>query len=126
MIECYWDNRNATKVVRLDYFNPVNTWDEYIEANERAYDMVREEKDSTVHILHNPGDASMPSGNALMYIRRVVEMRPDNTGLFVMVITNLFARHITSVITKITVSADNMHIVKSLDEAYETIDNYSA
>ena len=83
MITVYWNNPEEN-IIRLDYADPVATWDEYDNAVKQWHNMIRS-KSGVVHTIHNPGSAKMPNGNAFMHVRRAIMNTPRNSGLIVMV-----------------------------------------
>ena len=56
MIHLTWIDPQQT-VLCLNYEPPVADWDEYLEANQRAYAMMRE-KSHVVHLIHHAGDVA--------------------------------------------------------------------
>jgi len=115
MIKVYWANTDQT-VVRLDYYDPIESWEEYEDASKESFAMVRT-KPHKVHLIHNPGKTSMPGGNAFSHVRRVMDMAPANTDKVVMVIANPFARRMMELLLKISVGARNYHFVQNIEEA---------
>ena len=119
MIKVEWDNPEKT-IVRLDYFDPVESWEEYQNAVKESYAMVRTQSHK-VHLIHNPGKAQMPGGNAMAEIRRAIDLTPLNTGLVLMVISNMFARRITELMLKLTVNPKNFQFVGTVEDARSKI-----
>lgn len=115
MIKVYWANSEQT-IIRLDYYDPIESWDEYENAVKESYGLART-KSHKVHFIHNPGKTSMPGGNAFAHLRKVMELAPANTGNMVMVIANPFARRIMELMLKISVGARNYHFVQNIEEA---------
>lgn len=120
MIEVKWHDAEQT-IVRLDYFEPVESWDEYHKAVKEAYNLVRS-KTYKVNVIHIPGKAQMPGGNAFAELRRVVETAPANTGHVYMVVSNMFARRMTEMMLKLTLGAKDYHFVKSVEDALSHIE----
>lgn len=123
MIEVYWASSDQ-RVVRVDYYDPVETWEEYMAAVEKSFEMVASQT-HTVHVIHNPGKASMPNGNAFFYLRRASNLIPDNCGQIIMVIANPFARRISEVMVRLLLDGRTYTFVDSLGQAYRFIVNYS-
>lgn len=124
MIKVYWQTEEK-RLVRLDYYDPIATWDEYMGAITEAYDMVLSQPHD-VHMIHNPGSASMPKGNALQYLRRVINLQPANTGAVVMIVENMFARRITEIILRLSANVPNYLYAKSLDDAFKLLEEHLA
>jgi phosphotransferase system IIB component len=121
MITVSWDNDEKTRI-RVDYNDPVRSWDEYNAAVKEAADMIRSQE-QTVHVIHNPGKTQMPPGNALMHVRRAIEQQPSNTGLTIMIISNPFARRILEVMIRLMAGRyRNLVMANSLEMAYQLID----
>ncbi len=121
MIKVYWDNEEQT-IVRLDYHDPVESWEEYLEAVKKGIVLMRT-KSHKVHVIHNPGKTQMPGGSPFTYLREALDLEPTNSGLMVMVISNVFARRMMSLMLKITVGAKNYRFANSIDDAYTLIRN---
>jgi hypothetical protein len=121
MIEVYWDNDEQT-IIRLDYTDPIVDWDEYRSAVKKCYDMI-EQISHIVNIIHNTGNAKMPSGNPFKHLQHAMYNTPSNTGCITMVITNWFARRMTMIVLQTFVRNyhGSYHWAKSLDEAYEIL-----
>jgi hypothetical protein len=119
MINVYWNNPEES-IIRLDYADPVASWDEYDNAVKQWHNMIRS-KSGVVHTIHNPGSAKMPSGNAFMHVRRAMNNTPRNSGLIVMVISDFFAKSVIDILLRMAFSA-NFRMVNSLEEA-ETLIN---
>lgn len=124
MIKVYWDNEEQT-VVRLDYYDPVESWEEYLDAVKESFGMIRT-KAHKVHMIHNPGKTQMPGGNPFSIIGNLMEQLPANGGMIVMVIANPFARRMMGLLLKITIGAKNYHFVKELTEARDLIQGQQA
>jgi hypothetical protein len=120
MITVEWDNTQKT-VIRLDYFEPIASWDEYQNAVKKSYEMARSQA-TNVYIIHNPGKTAMPAGNAIAQIRRAVNAAPANTAAILMVISNDFARRILQVVIKITMSRKQFYFVSTVEEAHRVIE----
>ncbi len=120
MIKVYWAD-DAQTIIRLDYYEPVESWEEYTDAVKESFAMIRT-KAHKVHMIHNPGKTSMPGGNPFSHIGKLMEQLPANGGMIVMVIANPFARRMMEILLKITVGANNYHFVKELDDAYQYIE----
>jgi hypothetical protein len=120
MINVEWDNAEKT-TIRLDYFEPIASWDEYQNAVKESYEMARSQAQN-VYIIHNPGEATMPAGNAIAQIRRAVHAAPANTTAILMVISNDFARRILQVVIKITMSRKQFYFASSMEEARRVIE----
>lgn len=120
MITPMWDNAEKT-IILVDYAAPVLSWDEYMLAVHRQMAMVQSQSHA-VHLIHNTHDVPMPKGNALMYIRRAIEMQPANIGMVFMIIGNPFARRILETVVKMLPRYRNLHFAQSLEEAYQQIE----
>jgi hypothetical protein len=120
MINVEWDNPEKT-VIRLDYFEPIASWEEYQKAVKDSYEMVGSQAHN-VYLIHHPGEATMPAGNAIAQIRRAVNAAPANTTAILMVISNDFARRILQVVIKITMSRKPFYFVTSIEEARKLIE----
>jgi hypothetical protein len=120
MIKVYWETGQAN-VVRLDYSDPVVDWEEYNTAVRQSLELARSQAPLTVHLLHNPGSTRMPKGNAFVHIRRAMLTAPANTGLIVMVITDVFAKNVIEVLLRLVMRQD-ARFARSLDEAHAIID----
>jgi hypothetical protein len=120
MITVEWDNAEKT-IIRLDYFDPVASWGEYQQAVKESFELARSQN-HTVHFIHNAGNATMPNGNAIGEIRRVISIMPPNAGSVLMVIGNDFARRVVQVVIRLMIrQAKNFFFVSSLDEARAVI-----
>lgn len=124
MIKVYWASEEE-RIVRLDYYDPIESWEEYTDAVKESYALART-KSHKVHFIHNPGKTSMPGGNAFAYIRRMMEIAPANTGNMVMIIGNPFARRIMELMLKISVGAKNYYFVQNLEEAIKLTQDKSS
>ncbi|MCA9912057.1 MAG: hypothetical protein KC496_01855 [Anaerolineae bacterium] len=119
MIKVYWENEDQS-IIRLDYSEPIESWDEYTSAVKESFAMIRT-KPHKVHMIHNPGNTQMPGGNPFSIIGRLMDQLPANGGMIVMVIANPFARRMMDLLLKITIGAKNYYFVKELDEAHNLI-----
>lgn len=124
MIKVYWADDEQT-IIRLDYYEPVDSWEEYTDAVKESFTMIRT-KAHRVHMIHNPGRTQMPGGNPFSIIGKLMEQLPANGGKIVMVIGNPFARRMMELLLRMTVGAKNYHFVKELDEAYAFIEQQKA
>jgi hypothetical protein len=124
MIKVYWASEEE-RIVRLDYYDPIESWEEYTDAVKESYALART-KSHKVHFIHNPAKTSMPGGNAFAYIRRMMEIAPANTGNMVMIIGNPFARRIMELMLKISVGAKNYYFVQNLEEAIKLTQDKSS
>jgi len=115
MIHVYWFNDEKT-IIRLDYESPVASWQEYHDAVNLSYDMAKSVSHQ-VKLLHNPGNAAMPAGNALAELNRAIRRVPPNVETVAMVITNGFARRIVQTVMYIMRLSQSYKIVQSLEEA---------
>lgn len=115
MIQVYWFNNEKT-IIRLDYESPVASWEEYHDAVRQSYDMARSVSHQ-VKLLHNPGNAAMPAGNALAELNRAFRKVPPNVDTVAMVITNSFARRIMQTVMYIMGLSQSYKIVQSVEEA---------
>src|SRR5215213_2438468 len=120
MIKVYWETQQEN-VVRLDYSDPVANWEEYNTAVRQSHEMARSKAPMIVHMLHNPGKARMPKGNALAHIRRAIACMPDNSGVIVMVVTDVFAKKVIEVLLRLVVHP-NARFARSLEEAHAIIE----
>ena len=128
MINVVWDNPEQT-IIRLDYSEPIDTWEEYREAVNQAHDMARS-VNYTVHIVHNTGHVKMPAGKqhrAVEELSITFNDVPDNVGILTSVTLANFERRITRVIPQILLRADEIHfyMVDSLETAYNLIDAFN-
>jgi|GEM_PF-3321745 len=128
MIDVVWDNPEQT-IIRLDYYAPIASWEEYREAVNQAHRMARSIND-TVHIIHNPGHVQMPSGRkqrALEELTITLNDIPQNIGVLVSVTLGTFERRVTRVVPQILLRADNLHfyMVNSLETAYNLVQAYN-
>ena len=73
-----------------------------------------------VHLLHNPGATRMPKGNAFVHIRRAMLTAPQNTGLMVMVITDVFAKNVIEVLLRLVIH-QSTRFARALNEAHAII-----
>lgn len=119
MIEIYWASSDK-RVIRADYSDPIASWDEYMQAISDSCEMIASQQ-HTVHVIHNPGKASMPSGNAFFYLRRASGMFPPNTGEVIMVINNPLARRIAEVAARILLDGRVYSFADSVGQAYKMI-----
>lgn len=118
MITVNWDNVEQT-IIRLDYADPVKSWDEYHEAIEKTYEMVQS-KSYTVHMIHNPGKTKMPPGNPLFHITKAIRTLPQNAGLILMIIEDMMARRVVEAVVRLLI-AKNAGFATSVDNAHERI-----
>ncbi len=116
MITVTWDNAEKT-IVRLDYADPVKTWDEYHAAVAES-NALAQTVSHPVDLIHNPGATKMPPGNALMQISRAMRAQPDNVGSIYMVVKDSLARRILETLMRLFVTR-NMHFADTLEEARE-------
>jgi hypothetical protein len=120
MITVAWDNTEKT-AIRLDYFEPIASWDEYRNAVKESFELAKSHN-HPVHFIHNPQDAKMPAGNPIAEIRRAINGTPPNTASVLMVVSNDFARRIMEVVIRISVKqAKNFFFVSSVDEARRVV-----
>lgn len=120
MIQVNWDNSEKT-VIRLDYFAPIASWDEYQNAVKDSFEMAKSQS-HIVHFIHNPGSAAMPAGNAIAQIRRAISSTPSNAGGIYMAIHDDFARRVLQVVIRLTVRSKlQFFFVSSVDEARKVI-----
>jgi hypothetical protein len=119
VIHVNWIDPQQT-ILCLEYEHPVRDWNEYIKANERAYEMMRTVS-HPVHLIHHAGAVMMPSGNPFPHLRYVYNHLPPHTGDIVMVISHRFPRIIIDMALRFILSTDNLHIVETIDEAYDIL-----
>lgn len=115
MIYVNWIDEQHT-VLCLEYEHPVSDWDEYLQANARAYDMMQTVP-QTVHLIHHAGDVMMPRGNPFPHLRYVYNHLPDNAGRLVMVINHRFPRVVINISLRFMPEAPQVHLVETMDEA---------
>ncbi len=101
------------------------TWDDY----HTALDDIANQFKATQHrvdlvIMSAPG-AIVPKGSSMPHYQRAMRIMPANLELLAMVTTNMFARTIVSIFTKVYPNKDNvkMVMVASLNEAKIRIAN---
>ena len=120
MINVAWDNAEKT-VIRLDYYEPISSWEEYQEAVKESYEMAKTVS-HTVDFIHNSQNAKMPEGNVIAQIRRAINASPANIASVLMVVSNDFARRVMEVVIRISIrQAKNFYFVSSVDEARQVI-----
>ncbi|MCA9912058.1 MAG: hypothetical protein KC496_01860, partial [Anaerolineae bacterium] len=115
-----WSNE-APNVVCLDYSAPVETWEEYHAAMQKAYDLAQAHP-QTVYFLHNPRHTAMPDGNPFPELQRAMQNAPRNTGAILMVITNVFARRMMELMLKIANADSGYYFIASEDDAYALLE----
>jgi RecA-family ATPase len=123
MIRVYWDMRGEWAFLRLDYADPVKTWDEYHAAIQQAWEMARNH-DGDVVLIHHPGKTSMPQGNAIGHMQRGLQDHPENIVAVFVIVNNAFARRMMELLLR--TSTNNPHLYKyrflaSVEDAYERI-----
>ena len=129
MMKVVWDNPQKT-VIRLDYFCPINSWEEYRAAVHQAHTMARSVRHS-VSIIHNGQGVKMPSAGknrALDELNRTIKDVPDNVDLLLSVTTSPLENRISRITTRTNSRADSMHafMVDSIGMAYELVDAYES
>ena len=95
------------------------TWGEYHAAlDDIASQFKATQKRVDLVIMSAPG-AIVPKGSSMPHYQRAMRIMPDNLGLLMMVTTNMFARTIVSIFTKVYPNTDNvkMVMVASLNDA---------
>jgi hypothetical protein len=118
MITVHWDNAEET-IVRLDYADLIQGWEEYRAAVRQSYDLVRS-KTHTVHLIHVTGSTKMPRGNALVHIRHAVTTAPTNTGFTFGIVSDMFAKSILELVMRL-IAGHKFRFARSLQEAYAAI-----
>lgn len=129
MLKLRWDNPQKT-IVRLDYFSPIHSWDEYRTAVNQANYMATS-VDHRVHVIHNSHGVTMPSGDkdrALEELNKTFRTLPQNVDLFISVTSTSLERRITRIAPQISARSEEIKfvVVDSLDKAYEIIEAYEA
>jgi hypothetical protein len=117
-----WVNDEKT-IIQLNYTPPILSWAEYDAAVDLGWEMAKEVP-HTVYVIHNPGDAAMPEGQAMPHLRRAMRSTPANVGVTIAIVHNLFARSILSVFMRIT-RLNNLIFAASLDEAHRIVRSMS-
>lgn len=113
-----WDNPQQN-IIRLDYVEPVLSWDEYDKAVDAAYELA-DGIDAMVDIIHNTGKVNMPSGSAFPHIQRALRIAPPNVGVTVAIVDNTFVRSLLPIILG-SLTGNKIQFARSLDEARSLI-----
>lgn len=124
MITVYWLDDLQT-CIRLDYFHPIESWEEYRLAVDKAFKMAAQ-KSYPVAIIHNANVTPMPSGNALEHLRYMRRNLPKNVHTSVGVVNHRVARRIVHTLNNIMQAQHKYHIVETLAEAEALLDSLSA
>jgi len=129
MMKVVWDNPQRN-IIRLDYFSPVNSWEEYRAAVHQAHSMARSVC-YPVYIIHNGQGVTMPSAGkkrALEELNQTINDLPDNVDLLLSVSTRSLENRISRIASQTSVKADSMNIfmVDAINLAYQLIAAYES
>lgn len=113
-----WDNAEQD-IIRLDYVEPVQSWEEYDAAVDAAYELIGDIH-GTVDIIHNTGKVNMPSGSAFPHIQRALRLLPPNVGTSVAVVDNNFVRALLPIILG-PLMGRKLQFARSLQDARQVI-----
>jgi hypothetical protein len=104
---------------RVVVFEPYGkwTWEEYVEASQRAQEMIRG-KAYIVDTLYRLGDhVRLPSPNALYHLRNVYQNDPPNSGAIVAIGGDMFIKTLVDIIGKTMGGLSRFTFVRSEEEA---------
>ncbi len=114
-----WNVNWLDDTERVVVFEPYGrwTWEEYVEASQRAQEMIRG-KSYIVDTLYRLGShLRLPSPNALSHLRDVYQNDPPNSGAIVAIGGDMFIKTLVDIIGKTMGGLSRFTFVRSEDEA---------
>ncbi|MCA0455800.1 MAG: hypothetical protein LCI00_17620 [Chloroflexi bacterium] len=120
-----WFNENET--ILLETFEGKWSLNDYIALVDEAADLLQK-KDYFVHLICDfTGTKTMPTGNTLVAMRHADKKAPKNQGHTVFVNPGAFISVILNIAKNSRMKvAENVHVCKSVDEAFRLIQSLPA
>lgn len=114
-----WDNSERT-IIRYTYQNDWN-WDDYLDKLLIGRRMMQE-VDHQVCVLNDMRQIQQLPPNFLSTARSIISSRPDNTGLCILLTTNIYFKAMYRVLAQILEIVPTQYIlVKTEKDAYREI-----
>lgn len=114
-----WDNSERT-IIRYTYQNDWN-WDDYLDKLLIGRRMMQE-VDHRVCVLNDMRQIQQLPPNFLSTARSIISSRPDNTGLCILLTTNIYFKAMYRVLAQILEIVPTQYIlVKTEKDAYREI-----
>jgi hypothetical protein len=110
---------DAEKSIILITISAPITWEMFDEGTDEALRLAATVP-HRVDMISNPGATQMPPGTPIPHLKRAFENFPPNVGILASIITNLFARTMSSVAGQAYLGP-RFKIVSSIDHAYQVI-----
>ncbi|MBZ0282872.1 MAG: hypothetical protein K8L97_19185 [Anaerolineae bacterium] len=114
-----WDNPEQN-IIRLDYVESIQSWDEYDSAVDAAYEWAQA-VEGRVDVIHNTGRIPMPSGSAFPHVQRAMRLAPSNVGVSVAIVDNNFVRALLPIILGASMGR-KFQFARSLEEARRLVE----
>lgn len=120
-IEVNW--YNSEKTIILEKYPNKWTWDDFYALRDTV-PLMMSEVPHTVNIIADMGNnLDVPSGNAMLHARNVVNSFPPNWGMLIMITRSPLINSFVNMFNKIfpALWARKIHLVKSYDDAFALI-----
>jgi hypothetical protein len=123
-IEVTWYN-NA-KTIILENYPPKWTWDDFYALREIVPPMMSEVPHRVSIIADFGNNLDIPSGNAMLHARNVINAFPENWGLLVIISRSALINSFVNMFARIFPLqwARKIYLVKSYEDALSTIARY--